>query len=212
MKKVNNHIKTNISVLRKEARLSKEEFSSLMNESIEVINCWEKGTIIPTQKQIELMCPYLRISVEDFLERDILKERRDATRSMKRHSRGEYSWYFGSRKTKWFYISYLIVIVVVFCLAYFIQNSFYDKISLTPEERQLVKYYKVVFSLAPVGVVSSVYGLVYLFKNNLIAFRWWYLTFISVLFGPLVLIGVIATPLFAGYSIYKGIIKNGKVR
>ena len=108
----------NIKLLREEARLTKEELAEKVNISVEELTNIEKGKIIPDNKLLKQMCVYLRISVEDILERDIVAERNDAGRRMKSSSvRKDYNWYLGDRKKLAMYISYLIVIPVTFILA-----------------------------------------------------------------------------------------------
>ena len=76
----------NIKLLREEARLTKEQLAEKVNISVEELTNIEKGKIIPDNRLLKQMCVYLRISVEDILERDIVEERNEAGRRMKKIS------------------------------------------------------------------------------------------------------------------------------
>ena len=119
------NIHSNIKVLRTEARLSQEEFAEKLGVDLETVKLWEKGKLDPTDNEIEIMCPILRIHKEDFLERDIEAERNDAGRRMKKSdSRATYNWYYGKKSTMAFYISYLIILPAVTLFVYFASGEF----------------------------------------------------------------------------------------
>lgn len=210
------NINTNIKVLREEARLSVEEFAERMNVSKETVVNWEKGKQDPTNEQIEQMCPILRIHLEDFLERDIQQERNDAGRRMRKsNTRINYNWYLGDKKIMFFYISYLIIIPLVFFIGYLLSKSTYSEFvnQITDEEvLERIKLYYYLSGLAWVGVVTCIYVLIYLFKKRIINFRWWYLTWITGILAVSVFLGSVAAPFLYVYAFYKGIIKKGKNR
>lgn len=209
------YISTNIRVLREEARLSKEEFAEKMGVDVETVSLWEKGKLEPTEKQIANMCPILRIHVEDFLERDILSERNDAGKRMKRgNSRSSYNWYFGSRAKMAYYISYLILIPVVFILVYAL-----SKYALTQLQQNYpevitfsISFRSIIYASFVDGFISGVYIFVYVFKNRIIAFKWWFIFWVSPIIAIGTMIGLISTPVIYVYAFYKGIIRKGKNR
>lgn len=210
------NIHTNIKVLRTEARLTQEEFAEKMNVSVETVVLWEKGKLDPTSREITLMCPILRIHEEDFLERDILQERNDAGRRMKQgSSRSTYDWYYGSRTKAAFYISYLVLIPVVMLITYFMMNKVIGMVDITEESKDLItmlNMYKWVYTIGAGGFVSSIYVIIYLFRNRIITFRYWYIFIIGTLISIMVVVCSIAMIGLYGYAFYKGIIKKGKNR
>lgn len=210
------NINTNIKVLREEARLSVDEFAEKMNVTKEIVIEWEKGKQNPTLKQIEQMCPILRIHLEDFLERDIQQERNDARRRMKKSDvRTNYNWYLGDKKIMFFYISYLVIIPTIFLVVYFLYKSRYSSYLHEITDEEVINRIKLMNYLVPagyVGVTSCIYVLIYLFRNRIINFRWWYLTWISAILVISVIVGAIATPFIYMYAFYRGIIKKGRNR
>lgn len=209
------YINTNIKVLREEARLSKEEFAEKMNVSVETVNLWEKGKLEPTDKEIEKMCPILRIHVEDFLERDILSERNDAGRRMKKgSSRSDYNWYFGSRSQMAYYVSYLVLVPVIFISIFLLSKN-----ALTEIQQQYPEFITgsinllaSIYASFVVGFISAIYIFVYLFRSRIIVFRWWYIFWVSAIITIATIIGLITTPIIYVYAFYKGIIRKGKNR
>ncbi len=209
------NIHSNIKVLRTEARLSQEEFAEKLGVNVETVKLWEKGKLDPTSSQITKMCPILRIHEEDFLERDIEAERNDAGRRMKQKgSRETYNWYYGKKSTMAFYVSYLIVLPIVALLAYFSIGEVLKQIIETPVEysADLVSMYQAIYTFFACGFVSSIYVIIYLFKNRIIRFRYWYIFIIGTLISIMVVVCGIATIGLYGYAFYKGIIKKGKNR
>lgn len=219
------NIHTNIKVLREEARLSQAEFAEKLGVTIETVKLWEKGKLDPTDTEIIKMCPILRIHKEDFLERDILSERNDAGSRMKKGSvRKNYNWYYGNRLTMAFYISYLIVIPIVAILTSIIMKNYLDIVIdsvisgevMTPEDYDAIingaNIMKVMSILLVMGFISAIYAVCYVFKKGILRFQYWYVFWLT----PIVIIGttvgIIATPCFYVYAIYKGIIKKGKNR
>lgn len=215
------NIHTNIKVLREEARLTQEEFAERINVTVETVKLWEKGKLDPTSSEITRMCPILRIHEEDFLERDILQERNDAGARMKKSaSRKDYNWYYGNRLTMTFFISYLIVIPVLMLLANLGVGAFLDgtvdKSIYTPEELEIVKTgiksAQIMAMLIVEGFVSAIYAVCYFFKKGVIRFQYWYLFWLSPIVVIGTIAGILATPVFYVYAIYKGIVMKGKNR
>lgn len=210
------NIHSNIKVLRIEARLSQEEFAEKMGVDVETVKLWEKGKLDPTSSEITKMCPILRIHEEDFLERDIEAERNDAGRRMKKSdSRTTYNWYYGKKSTMAFYISYLIILPVVAILTFLIVGSFFKEIIdiLEVEDpSSFILMYQSIYTFSACGIVSSIYVIIYLFKNGIIRFRYWYIFIIGTLISIMVVVCGIATIGLYGYAFYKGIIKKGKNR
>lgn len=213
------NIHTNIKVLREEARLTQEEFADKVNVTVETVKLWEKGKADPTANEITRMCPILRIHEEDFLERDILSERNDAGARMKKGStRKDYNWYYGNRLTMAFYISYLILIPGLMILANLITklylNNVVDMSIYTPEELEIIeagiKSGQIMAMLVVEGFVSAIYAACYVFKKGILKFHYWYLFWLTPIVAIGTIAGIIVTPVFYVYAVYKGIFKKGK--
>lgn len=210
------NIHSNIKVLRTEARLSQEEFAEKLGVDVETVKLWEKGKLDPTDREIELMCPILRIHKEDFLERDIEAERNDAGRRMKQKgTRDTYNWYYGKKTTMAFYISYLIILPIVAIMTYIVTGNILEEVFKALEVEDASNYalmYQIGYTYISCGLVSSIYVTIYLFKNGIIRFRYWYIFIISTLISIMVVVCGIATIGLYPYAFYKGVIKKGKVR
>ncbi len=209
------HIHTNIKVLREEARLTQEEFAERIGESLETVQLWEKGKAVPTDAQIEVMCPVLRIHVEDFLERDILSERRDSGRRMKKSdTRRDYNWYLGDRRVMLLYGTYLILIPLLIALSYIASSMVYNAFKEYYETTSIVTQNRIflLFSLISCGVVSGIYLLIYIIKYRIVQFQFYYIFWLSTIFIVLAAASIISVPILYGYSFYKVVIKRGKNR
>ncbi len=208
------NINTNIKVLREEARLSKEEFAEKMDINVETVILWEKGKLDPTEQEIKKMCPILRIHIDDFLERDILSERTDAGNRMKRsNTRSNYNWYLGNRLSMAFYISYLIIIPILFFLVFSIGKKYINNIVVEYElNYDELKMLPLLYAFIVGGFTSSIYIYIYLFKRNIIVFKVWYLLWISAIVPISIFVGAITLPIVYIYAFYKGIIRKGKNR
>lgn len=210
------NIHSNIKVLRTEARLSQEEFAEKMGVDLETVKLWEKGKLDPTDSEITKMCPILRIHKEDFLERDIEAERNDAGRRMKKgDTRATYNWYYGKKSTMAFYVSYLIILPVVAIITFLTVGSLLKELlDLTSFEdpSSYILMYQIGYTFIVSGFVSSIYVIIYLFKNGIIRFRYWYIFIIGTLISIMVVVCGIATIGLYVYAFYKGIIKKGKNR
>lgn len=210
------NIHTNIKVLREEARLSKEEFAEKMDVSVETVVLWEKGKLDPTDSEIRRMCPFLRIHVEDFLERDILSERTDAGNRMKKgKTRSDYNWYLGSRTLMSFYISYLIIIPICFVIVFLLSKTTLESLQQAyPEEVvvQSITGVSILYSFIVIGFISGIYIFIYLFKKRIMIFRWWYIFWISAIMTIGTIIGALTSPILYVYAFYKGIIRRGRNR
>lgn len=202
----------NIKLLREEARLTKEELAEKVNISVEELTNIEKGKIIPDNKLLKQMCVYLRISVEDILERDIVAERNDAERRMKSSSvRKDYNWYLGDRKKLAMYISYLIVIPVTFILALLLFSQ--TKEILVNELEMPVFQANIrifMWSYLITCLPTFVYVLLFIIKKYSVTFRWWYLLILQFIFTIGMLLAAIALVPGIFYSMYQIFIKKGK--
>lgn len=202
----------NIKLLREEARLTKEELAEKVNISVEELTNIEKGKIIPDNKLLKQMCVYLRISVEDILERDIVAERNDAGRRMKSSSvRKDYNWYLGDRKKLAMYISYLIVIPVTFILALLLFSQT-KEILVNELEMPIFQANITIFmwSYLITCLPTFVYVLLFIIKKYSITFRWWYLLILQFIFTLGMLLAAIALIPGIFYSMYQIFIKKGK--
>ena len=210
------NIHSNIKVLRTEARLSQEEFAEKLGLNVETVKLWEKGKLDPTSSQITKMCPILRIHEEDFLERDIEAERNDAGRRMKQKgSRETYNWYYGKKSTMAFYVSYLIILPIVAVLTFIMVGNLLNEfleLSNIEDPSSFVLMYQAIYTFSACGIVSSIYVIIYLFKNRIIRFRYWYIFIIGTLISIMVVVCGLTTIGLYGYAFYKGIIKKGKNR
>ena len=202
----------NIKLLREEARLTKEELAEKVNISVEELTNIEKGKIIPDNKLLKQMCVYLRISVEDILERDIVEERNDAGRRMKHSSsRKDYNWYLGDKKKFIFYLSYLFVIPITFIIAYLILSPMKDVLIETLEMTNtkanlLILYYSYLAAAFP----ALIYLIIFIVKRFRIVFRWWYILIFSLIITiATILANILLIPGLI-YSLYQVIIKKGR--
>lgn len=208
------YIRTNIKILREERRLSIDEFAEMMGVESETVKLWEKGKLEPTSDEIKKMCPILRIHEEDFLERDILAERKGAGANMKKgDSRKTYDWYYGNRLVMSFYVSYLILIPILCVITYILTGSIikelFKGIDLEPN---FILTYQILYTLIVEGFVSGIYVVSYVFKKGIIRFQVWYLWIITPLIVLTTLLCGIAMPVLYGYAFYKGLILKGKNR
>lgn len=202
----------NIKLLREEARLTKEELAGKVNISVEELTNIEKGKIIPDNRLLKQMCVYLRISVEDILERDIVEERNDAGRRMKKSStRKDYNWYLGDKKKFAMYLSYLIVIPVTFILAYLlispVKEILVTELEMSPSQANLNIF---MWSYLVTCVPTFVYVLLFVVKRFNVTFRWWYLLILQFILGIGILLAAIAVVPGIVYSLYQVFIKKGK--
>ena len=209
------NINTNIKVLREEARLSQAEFAERIGETVETVVSWEKGKSTPSESQIKVMCPILRIHYEDFIERDIMAERRDAGRRMKKgNTRSDYNWYLGDKRVMLLYGTYLILIPLLIAFSYLASKMMYSAFedyyvttSIITQERIWL-----MFSLISTGIVSGIYLLIYIIKYRIVQFQLYYIFWLSTLFVVFAIASIISVPVLYGYSFYKVIIKKGKNR
>lgn len=118
-------ISTNIKQLRIEARLSIEELAEKTNIDAERIRQFEKGKLEPSNAELQLLCPVLRIHLEDMLERDILAERNEAYKNMKKDKnyRTNYNWYLGDKKKLLLYSLILVLLPLLYFIIFYFNNQ-----------------------------------------------------------------------------------------
>lgn len=211
-------IHSNIKVLREEARISQQEFADALGVDVKTVKSWENGKLEPTNEEIQQMCPLLRIHYEDLIERDILAERINAGKEMKKNgNRSTYDWYYGNRLTFAFYLSYIIIIPVVFLFLFLIIGKLYDaQLSQLPVQAQEAmtmpskQFLQIVLSAEVCGFISAIYLLIYLFKKGIIKFQWWMIFIAFITFSILTFICTFLVPVFYIFAIYKGLIRKGK--
>lgn len=211
-------INSNIKVLREEARISQQEFAEALGVDVKTVKSWENGKLEPSCEEIKQMCPLLRIHYEDLIERDILAERINAGKEMKKNgNRSTYDWYYGNRLTFAFYLSYIIIIPVVFLCLFLILGKLYDaQLSQLPVQAQVVEampsklFIQIVLSAEVCGFISAIYLLIYLFKKGIIKFQWWMIFIAFITFSILTFICTFLVPVFYIFAIYKGLIRKGK--
>lgn len=208
-------IATNIKVLREEARLTFEELSEITEIEVERLKGFEKGKIVPTEIEVEILCKPLRIHYEDIIERDILSERNDAGRRMKKGAdRKNYNWYLGDRKILAIYLTYLLVAIIgLVGITFLSKLTDIDLIIKSIETEQLMPTtYFEAFATAyilmsfPAGVAFIVWLLIKLRYR----FAWWHIFWLSFVISLIPIIGALTILPGIGYSFYKSIIKRGK--
>lgn len=209
------YIATNIKVLREEARLSFEDLSEITNIDINRLKMFEKGKIIPTTEEVELLCKPLRIHYEDIIERDILSERNDAGRRMKKSSeRRNYNWYLGNKKILALYLSYFLISVIslvgITLLSKFLNIDLI--INMDPEAPLVATTYLEAFLTAYIimSYPSGIGFIVWLLIKLRYRFAWWHIFWLSFVISLIPVVGAIAQLPAIGYSFYKSIIKRGK--
>jgi transcriptional regulator with XRE-family HTH domain len=208
-------IATNIKVLREEARLTFEDLSEITNIEVSRLKDFEKGKIVPTQKEVEILCKPLRIHYEDIIERDILSERNEAGKKMKKGPyRNNYNWYLGDRRVLALYLTYFLVIVLglisITLLSKFLGLDLIVRLSedgtiipTTYFEAFITAY---VIMSYPAGIAFIVWLLIKLRYR----FVWWHIFWLSFVITLIPVVGAISMLPATGYSFYKSIIKKGK--
>lgn len=211
------HIASNIKILRTEARLSVEEFAEKANVSVDTVNKWEDGTLKPFTKDLIVICPILRISLEDIETRDIATERQQALNKLK-HTKAKqnYGWYLGDPRIVKLYASVLIILPLVFLITFFVLRQFdivkNSLIASGIEEitQSLINIYSLRGALVTTGTINSAFILVWLIKVKNMRFNYWTVFLILSLFSLLIIIGIIAIIPTLIYAFYKAVIKHGK--
>lgn len=208
------YIASNIKVLRQEARLSYEDLEEITSISKDKLKLIEKGKITPTEAEVKILCKPLRISYEDIIERDILSERNDAGRRMKKSGeRSNYNWYFGSRLTFGLYLGYLISIVLLLVIGSVILKTVnLDFFPITKEGVILPTTWieAIISAYIIVSYPAGVCFLVWLLIKLKYRFVWWHIFWLSIVINLIPLAGAIILIPSIGYSFYKSIIKRGK--
>lgn len=208
-------IATNIKVLREEARLTFEELSEITEINVEKLKAFEKGKIVPTEYEVNLLCKPLRIHYEDIIERDILSERNEAGRRMRKGAdRTNYNWYLGNRKVLAVYLTYLLVALIGLTgLTFLSKLTGIDFIIRLNDMGQIMPTtYFEAFATAyiimsyPAGVAFIVWLLIKLRYR----FAWWHIFWLTFVIGLIPVIGALSIVPGIGYSFYKSIIKRGK--
>lgn len=203
----------NIKLLREEARLSRAELAEKVGISEQVLTDIEKGLARPSDRLLEKMCVYLRISLEDIKTRDIVSERQEALKNMKKDkTRGDYNWYLGSKTKMAFYISYLIIIPATFLLTLFCfllpqKEVMMELFEWTEQQAMLGCFtYAYLFCAFP----TLVYLIIFVFKNIKIRLQWWMIFLVQFIIGLAGAAAVIAVIPGIVYSLYQVIVKRGK--
>ena len=215
-----NYLPSNIKVLREEARLSVEQFAEKAGVSVQTVLNWENGSQKVYTKDLLVICPILRISEEDILERNIKAEREDAYLRMKKGStRKDFNWYYGNKNKVVFYLIPLILIPVAALLTWFIVSNlsvFAKSIEVLEsnniEVPIILRYYYFFYPYIAATLVGSVFIIIEVIKRYRRYFRWWYIvmatSFSTILFC---LLAVMLLPYYI-YCIYQVFILKGKNR
>lgn len=204
----------NLVLLRNEANISIEELSRRTGIKEELLKGFEEETLIPNDYQLEVICKELRVPFDDIKERDILEERRNASKEMKnKKNRENYNWYFGNKKHFIFYLSYIIFFIlavgIISLLIYFkFKDLNIEYLKAEWSKYQYLNYFPIYFVYFVyintyilyiiLGVIVIVFFLIYYFKicERVFYFRWWYLFFIGLFISLLPLIGIFGSIAF----------------
>ena len=199
----------NLKLLHRESGLSYEELSIRTGINESIIKAFENEQLEPNEYQLEILCRVLRFPYEDIYERNLVEERKAATRKMRSNTtREQYNWYFGDRKVFWYYLSYIIFFVVMITglSLYYINKlsnyNFLEIYYLYKAEYGITLSYtmfciKIIYSEVYVGLsvfgfgVAGFIGFDYLKKHRFV-FRWWMLFFISTIIAFLRIFGIVA--------------------
>ena len=215
-----NYLPSNIKVLREEARLSVEQFAEKVGVSVQTVLNWENGSQKVYTKDLLVICPILRISEEDILERNIKAEREDAYLRMKKgNTRKDFNWYYGNKNKVIFYLIPLILIPVAALLTWLIVSNlsvFAESIEVLEsnniEVPIILRYYYFFYPYFAATIVGSVFIIIEVIKRFRRYFRWWYIlmaiSFSTLLFG---LLAIMLLPYYI-YCIYQVFILKGKNR
>ena len=209
------YISTNIKVLRIEARLTYEELSEITNISVESLKLFEKGKLVPSTKEVEILCKPLRISYDDIIERDILSERNDAGRRMRKSSeRNNYNWYLGNRNIFGIYLGYMLFILIgLIGIAILSKVLGIDFITIVDESGILLPttwMEAIITSFVIMSYPSGIAFIIWLLIKIRYRFVWWHIFFISFVISLIPICGIIIILPSIGYSFYKSVIKRGK--
>ena len=130
----------NLKLLHQESGLSFEELSIRTGINESIIKAFENEQLEPNEYQLEILCRVLRFPYEDIYDRNLVEERKAATRKMRSNTtREQYNWYFGDRKVFWYYLSYIIFFVVMIIpFFHIVVNSFFNNFS---QNFQCLGYY-----------------------------------------------------------------------
>lgn len=206
----NPHLATNIRQLRTERRLSIEEFSSQLDVDVETAKAWEKGTIVPTQTQINRMLPILKIGLYDMMTRDILGERNQTTIQMKRSKdRGNYDWFYGSRKKVIINLVYIFAMPIIFFVSFLI-NKDAGIFNEETMEVEPVLWIRILSSYVPCAIISGIIMAINVFMRINYRFQFWHIFLIEFLFIAIYIGGLIGTIPYYIYTIVMLIMKRGK--
>ena len=209
------YISTNIKVLRIEARLTHEELSEITNISVDSLKLFEKGKLIPTDLEIKVLCKPLRISYEDIIERDILSERNDAGKRMRKSAeRSNYNWYLGNRNVFWIYLGYMLFVIIGLVVLSLLSKtlgidviySFDANGLLLPTTWKEAIITAFVLMSYPCGVAFIVWLLIKLRYR----FAWWHIFLATFVISLIPVCGILSMFPSLGYSFYKSVIKRGK--
>ncbi len=206
----NPHLSTNIRQLRTERRLSIEEFSDQLNVDVETVKAWEKGTLVPTPAQINSMLPILKIGLYDMMTRDILGERNQTTIQMKKSKdRGNYDWFYGSRKKVIISLVYIIITPLIFFVAFLLNKDagIFNEETLEVEP---VLWVRILCSYRPCAIISGIIIAINFFMRIHYRFQIWHIFLIEFLFIAIIIVGLIGAIPYYIYTIVMLIMKRGK--
>lgn len=208
----NPHLGSNIKVLREEARLKEIDLANALGVSVEDIKNVEKGNLKLSTDQVEKLLPLLRIGLYDIMTRDILSERNEADKKMRRgKERSNYNWYYGNKNVVLINIIYIILIPAVYLLLAFPLRPLISGITFYIGEFCFVS--KEVPFLQAYVVVSFISGILIFIKilqRINYQFRLWHLLWFTALISICIIIGVIGTIPYYIYVVVRLIILRGK--
>lgn len=209
---VNPKLFSNIKQLRIEKRLSTKDLADLMNVDEAKVIAWEKNKAVPDTAQIKQMVNYLKISYVDMMTRDILAERVEAERKIKRSKdRANYNWYYGSRKRIILYLIYLTCVPGIFLItAFLFGNMINDRFQYSFLYATLGEATKYVIAYSACSIISGVIITIRFFSRIHYHFQLWHLFWITTLFWLVFVVGLLATIPYYIYIVVMLIVKRGR--
>lgn len=208
----NPYLYSNIKILREEARISVEELAKLMSVSNEIVKMWESNKLVPSFTEVEQLSKLLRISHYDIMTRNIKQERYEADKKLRSSkSRGDYNWYYGSKKIVVLNLIYLIGLPLIYIFFVFFWN-------FVPIEIPYIIYIINIFGnffnyvIAYIGcglITGWIMAITFMIKKRY-RFQFWHIFLISIFITVIEIISIVGTIPYYIYTLIKLIILKGR--
>lgn len=206
------YLGSNINILRKEQRISIDDFAGIVNIDKNIIKQIEQGKVIPSFDEVETISKALRISHRDIMVRNIKEERSIADKSMRNSKdRKNYDWYYGSTKRVVLDLIYLICVPILFILGLFVfyplsKNAFTDS-TLYNLIGENIKY---VIAYIICSIITGVIFTINVLRKYNYHFVWWHIFCFSTVSVLVEAVGVLITVPYYIYKLVNLIIKKGR--